>query len=71
MEDVNSLSRKIEPNIPKNISSDAMFVIVNVRSRKKFIGSIGVSVRSSQSTNATTRAAPAVSETTISGLVQP
>jgi len=48
-----------------------MFVIVNVRMRKKRIGSIGVSVRSSQSTNATTRAAPAVSEPTISGPAQP
>ena len=39
--------------------------------RKKRIGSIGCSVRSSQATNATSSAAPAASEPTIDGLVQP
>ena len=44
----NWASRKIEPNIPKNMNSDATFAAVKVRLRKNRIGSIGASVRSSQ-----------------------
>jgi hypothetical protein len=42
----NWLKRKTEPNIPKNISSDATFASVKTRLRKKRIGSIGASARS-------------------------
>ena len=53
------------------MSSDAVFASVNVRLRKKRIGSIGTDVRSSQATNAASTAAPASSEPTISGEPQP
>ena len=46
--------KKIEPNIPKNMKSDATFVSVNVRLRKNSIGSIGDGARSSQAANAAT-----------------
>ena len=67
----NCASRKIEPNIPKNIRNDDVFASANVRLEKNRIGSIGAFARSSQATNAATRVAPMTSEPTISGLVQP
>ena len=48
----NCASKKIDPNMPKLISIDAMFASVKVRLRKKRMGSIGCSARSSQATNA-------------------
>src|SRR6266550_2989347 len=56
------MSRKIEPNIPKNMNSEETFVSAKVRFRKKRIGSIGAGARSSQSTNSTSTIAPATSE---------
>ena len=67
----NGASRKIEPNTPKDITKPTPLAAANVRERKKRIGSIGCGARSSQATNATTSAAPATSEATISVLVQP
>src|SRR5947207_444318 len=67
----NWISKKIDPNIPKNMNSDETLVSVNVRFRKKRIGSIGASARSSQSTNSATTTAPTTSEPTISGEPQP
>ena len=67
----NCESRKIEPNIPKNMKSEATFASANDGLRKKRIGSIGAAVRSSQATNAATSTRPSASEATISGLVQP
>ena len=67
----NCASRKIEPNIPKNIRSEATFAAVNVRLRKKRSGSIGAGARSSQSTNNASTIAPPASAPTISGLAQP
>ena len=42
--------RKIDPNMPKNMRSDAAFAAANARFRKKRIGSIGSRVRRSQAT---------------------
>jgi len=67
----NCASRKIEPNMPKNMKRLETFARANVRLRKKRIGSIGSSVRSSQATNAARRSAPAVTAPTISGEAQP
>ena len=53
------------------MKNDATFAWLNVRLEKKRIGSIGSRARSSQRTNAATSTMPAVSDTTISGLVQP
>ena len=53
----NCASKKIEPNIPKNISSEAPLAAANVRLRKKRSGSIGSGARSSQRTNSTARRA--------------
>ena len=55
----NCASRKIEPNIPKYMNRDARFARAKVALRKKRIGSIGCSARSSQATNAATKAKPA------------
>ena len=65
------VSRKIEPNMPKYISSDAAFDAAKARLRKKRIGSIGADVRSSQATKLATSTAPAPSATRIWGSVQP
>ena len=54
-------SRKIEPNIPKNISTLAPFAAENPRDRNNRIGSIGSSARSSQRTNAASSDAPPIS----------
>ena len=64
-------SRKIEPNIPTNMNSEATLAAVKVRLRKKRIGSIGAAARSSQRTNSATRAAPARRAETTSTDVQP
>ena len=53
------------------MNSEERFASANAGLRKKRIGSIGAAVRSSQTTNAATSAAPTASEPTISGLVQP
>ncbi len=65
------MSRKIDPNIPKYMKSDAPFAAEKARSRKKRIGSIGSAVRSSHATNAARSSAPATNEATICGLDQP
>ena len=67
----NWLSRKIEPNMPKYMKSDAPLAAANARLRKNRIGSIGSAARSSQATNAARMTAPATSEPTICGLVHP
>ena len=67
----NCVSRKIEPNIPNDIASDAPFAAEKPRLRKKRIGSIGCGVRSSHRTNATSSATPAASDATIDALAQP
>src|SRR6185295_11612734 len=65
-------SRKIEPNIPTNMNSEATLAAVKVRLRKKRIGSIGASARSSQRTNsASTSAPPSRAATTSSDGQQP
>ena len=61
----------MEPNIPKNMKSDAVFARLKVRLRKKRIGSIGCSARSSHATNATSSSAPTTNAATISRLPQP
>src|SRR6185436_111264 len=71
METKNWASRKIEPNIPKNIRNDAPFASAKLRDRKNRMGSIGARARSSHATNAATRMAPTASEPTISALAQP
>ena len=65
------VKRKIDPNIPKNMRSDAALAAAKVRFRKNRIGSIGSRARRSQATNATRRMTPATSDRTISGLVHP
>ena len=50
--------KKIEPNIPKNMNRLATFASANVRLRKKRIGSIGCSVRSSHATKHASSAPP-------------
>ena len=67
----NCVSRKIEPNIPKYMRSDAAFAAANARLRKKRIGSIGCGVRSSQPTKAASPSAPIAREPRMVGLVQP
>ena len=57
--------------MPKYMNSDAEFASENVALRKKRIGIIGCSVRSSHATNAARNARPTVSEPTICGLAQP
>jgi hypothetical protein len=64
-------SRKIEPNMPKNMNSEAAFEAANVRFRKKRTGSIGAGVRRSQSTKAAVSAMPKPSAVRTSGDVQP
>jgi hypothetical protein len=41
------LRKKIEPNMPKYIASETVFVTAKLRLAKKLIGSIGSSVRAS------------------------
>src|ERR1041385_1273082 len=53
------------------MSSEATFASVKTRLRKKRIGSIGASARSSQRTNSARTTAPATSAPTISGDVHP
>src|ERR1700686_4179527 len=67
----NCASRKIEPNIPKNMNRLETFASAKVRLRKKRIGGIGLSVRSSHQTNAPITTKPATSAPTISGEPQP
>ena len=67
----NCASRKIEPNIPKYISSDTALAALNVRERNRRSGSIGSAVRASQPMNARIPTTPRPSESTISGLPQP
>ena len=50
--------KKIEPNIPKNMNRLATLASANVRLRKKRIGSIGCSVRSSHATKHASSAQP-------------
>ena len=59
----NWASRKIEPNMPKNIANETPLVAAKARERKKRIGSIGAGARSSQATKRGERAAPASSAT--------
>src|SRR3954454_10354512 len=54
------VSRKIEPNIPKYIASEAAFDAANARRRKNRIGSMGAGARSSQATNPATSSSPPV-----------
>ena len=63
--------KKIAPNMPKNMSRLATLASANVRLRKKRIGSIGCSVRSSHATKHTSSAAPATNEPTMPAEVQP
>ena len=58
----NWASRKIEPKTPKYIANETPLEAAKARERKKRIGSIGAGVRSSQTTNAASRIAPAISE---------
>ena len=53
------------------MNSDARFASENAALRKNVIGSIGCGARSSQATNAATRAMPSPRAVRISGLVQP
>ena len=64
-------SRKIEPNIPKNISRDATFASAKTRFWKKRIGSIGSFVWSSQRTKSANTTAPPARAMMISGDAQP
>ena len=52
--------------MPKYIASETPLVAAKARERKKRIGSIGSFWRSSQTTNATSSSAPAISEPRIS-----
>src|ERR687884_673449 len=56
--------KKIDPNIPKNMSRLATFASAKVRLRKKRIGSIGWAVCSSHATKATRSAMPAANDPT-------
>ena len=71
METKNCASRKIDPNIPKNIRNEAVFARAKPRERKKRIGSIGARARSSQATKPASSAAPTASDPTISRLSHP
>ena len=59
------------PNIPKDISSALRLISGKLRPRNRCIGTIGASVRSSQSTNAVSSTAPATKPVSTSGVVQP
>ena len=61
----------MEPNIPKNISIDAMLVAVKPRLRNRCMGSIGSRVRSSQAMNAATSSTPITMGGSTVSLVQP
>ncbi len=63
--------KKIEPNMPKYMLSEATFVTAKERLAKNDIGSIGSAARSSQATKLASRTAPPISEMRIVGLVQP
>src|SRR5215208_1443378 len=67
----NCASRKIEPNIPKYMNSEAPFAAEKPRSRKSRSGTIGCAARRSQATNPASSTLPPVIATTIAGLVQP
>src|ERR1044071_4436345 len=57
--------KKIAPNMPKNMSRLATLASANVRLRKKRMGSIGCSVRSSHATKHASSAAPMTNEATM------
>src|ERR1700733_6220508 len=61
----------MEPNIPKNISSEAVLVIVKPRLRNRCSGSIGSGARASQATNAATSSAPMTMGGSTVALVHP
>src|SRR5215218_4352352 len=63
--------KKIAPNMPKNMNRLATLASAYVRLRKKRIGSIGCSVRSSHATKHTNSAAPRTNEPTMPAEVQP
>src|SRR5271166_6158392 len=63
--------KKIEPNMPKYMLSEATFVTAKERLLKKDIGSMGSRARSSHATNPPSSAAPPISERRIELLVQP
>jgi hypothetical protein len=67
----NWLSRKIEPNVPKNIANETPFVATNARERKKRSGSIGSARRACQSRNAASRSSRRVRLATTVVLDQP
>ena len=53
------LSRKIDPNIPRNISREAALIPAKARERKSHMGSIGFFARVPWTTKATRSAPPA------------
>ena len=63
--------KKIDPNIPKYMVSDAKLVTANARREKNAIGSIGSRARRSHTTNAASSTAPAPSEARTVGEVHP
>ena len=63
--------KKIEPNMPKYMVSEATLVTAKERLAKNVIGSIGSGVRRSQATKPASSAAPASSVARIVELVQP
>lgn len=67
----NWVSRNTDPNIPKDIASEAVFAAAKARLRKKRIGSIGVGLRSSQAMNPISAVIPKPAAPMISGLSQP
>ena len=60
------MSRKIEPNIPKNMNREETLPSEKARFLKNRIGSIGLGARSSQATNAAVKATPSPSAVRIS-----
>lgn len=67
----NWLSRKIDPNIPRNISRLAALIPRKARLRNSRIGSIGFSARMPWRTNRASSAVPAVSPVRTTGSVHP
>ena len=65
------LSRKIEPNIPRNISRLAALIPKKARLRKSRMGSIGFFARKPWWTKPPISAVPAIRPVRTMGLVQP
>ncbi|GAA3222882.1 hypothetical protein GCM10020256_30600 [Streptomyces thermocoprophilus] len=65
------LSRKMDPNMPRNISMLAALMPEKARERKSRIGSMGFAARVPCRTNAVSSAVPAKRPVRTSVLVQP